>query len=90
MISGDISRVSIAIAHGRGLITLLITTHEPPSRTVPSLMRRVRSRILGQDSYTGTARKCLHYCLVDPGTKSPQTLCAARPPEVLLPGYQTP
>ena len=31
-ISGVISRVSILITHIRGLITPLITTHEPPSR----------------------------------------------------------
>ena len=32
VISGVISRVTILITHIRGLITLLITTHEPPSR----------------------------------------------------------
>ena len=30
-----ISRVTIHIAHIRGLITLLITTHEPPSNPKP-------------------------------------------------------
>ena len=32
VISGVISRVTILRTHLRGLITLLITTHEPPSR----------------------------------------------------------
>ena len=32
VISGAISRVTIFITHIRGLITPLITTHEPPSR----------------------------------------------------------
>ena len=32
VISGVISRVTILISHIRGLITPLITTHEPPSR----------------------------------------------------------
>ena len=32
VISGDISRVTIIITHIRGLITPLITTHEPSSR----------------------------------------------------------
>ena len=32
VISGVISRVSILITHITGLITPLITTHEPPSR----------------------------------------------------------
>ena len=32
VISGVISRVNVAISPIRGLITLLITTHEPPSR----------------------------------------------------------
>ena len=31
VISGAISRITIAITHIGGLITLLITTHEPPS-----------------------------------------------------------
>ena len=31
MISGVIIRVTIAITHIKGLITLLITTHKPPS-----------------------------------------------------------
>ena len=31
VISGVISRVTVIITHIRGLITLLITTHEPPS-----------------------------------------------------------
>ena len=31
-LSGVISRVTIIITPIRGLITLLITTHEPPSR----------------------------------------------------------
>ena len=30
--SGVISRVAIVVTHFRGLITLLITTHEPASR----------------------------------------------------------
>ena len=30
--SGIISRVSVVTAQNRGLITPLITTHEPPSR----------------------------------------------------------
>ena len=34
VISGVISRVTIIITHIRGLITLLITTHEPPSTEV--------------------------------------------------------
>ena len=33
-ISGVISRVTISITHIRGLITPLITTHEPPSRVL--------------------------------------------------------
>ena len=33
-ISGVISRVTILTTHTRGLITLLITTHEPPSRNL--------------------------------------------------------
>ena len=41
VISGDIRKVTIIIAHSRGLITPLITTHEPPSRVdlqaLPSL-----------------------------------------------------
>ena len=32
VINRAISRITILIAHIRGLITLLITTHEPPSR----------------------------------------------------------
>ena len=32
VISGVISRVTTIITHVRGLITLLIATHEPPSR----------------------------------------------------------
>ena len=32
MISGVTSRVTILITHIKGLITPLITTHEPPSR----------------------------------------------------------
>ena len=35
VISGVISKVSIVITHIRGLIALLITTHEPPS-TLPA------------------------------------------------------
>ena len=31
VISGVLSRVAILITHTRGLIALLITTHEPPS-----------------------------------------------------------
>ena len=31
VITGVISRVTITITHVRGLIILLITTHEPPS-----------------------------------------------------------
>ena len=34
VISRVISRVTIIITHTRGLITPLITTHEPPSRVV--------------------------------------------------------
>ena len=40
VISGVISRATIVITHIRGLITPLITTHEPPSRdatTDPSM-----------------------------------------------------
>ena len=33
VISGVISRVTIVITHIRGLITPLITAHEPPSRS---------------------------------------------------------
>ena len=33
VISGVLSRVTIVIAHIRGLITPLITTHEPPSES---------------------------------------------------------
>ena len=36
VISGVISRVTRLITHIRGLITLLITTHEPPSRGLRS------------------------------------------------------
>ena len=32
MISRVISRVTILITHMRGITTLLITTHEPPSK----------------------------------------------------------
>ena len=32
VISGVISRVTTILTHIQGLITLLITTHEPPSR----------------------------------------------------------
>ena len=32
VISGVICRVSVVTTHVRGLITILITTHEPPSR----------------------------------------------------------
>ena len=35
VISGVISRVTIVITHIRGLITILITTHEPPSMEAP-------------------------------------------------------
>ena len=31
VVSGVISRVTAVITHIRGLITILITTHEPPS-----------------------------------------------------------
>ena len=34
VISGAISNVTILVTHIRGLITLLITTHEPPSMEV--------------------------------------------------------
>ena len=37
MISRVISGVTILITHIRGLITPLITTHEPPSRVLESL-----------------------------------------------------
>ena len=33
VISGVISRVTLLITHVRGLITPLITTHEPPSKS---------------------------------------------------------
>ena len=33
-ISGVIGRVAVVITHISGLITILITTHEPPSRGV--------------------------------------------------------
>ena len=36
VISGVISRVTTVIAHIRGLITPLITTHEPPSSALAS------------------------------------------------------
>ena len=36
VISGVISKVTIVITHIRGLITILITTHEPPSRGLGS------------------------------------------------------
>ena len=32
VISGVISRAAIVVAHSRGLKTILITTHEPPSK----------------------------------------------------------
>ena len=43
VISGAISRVTVVITHIRGLRTLLITTHEPPSipRTIVVLSLRV-------------------------------------------------
>ena len=37
VISGVISRVSKVITHIKGLITLLITTHEPPSNVLQIL-----------------------------------------------------
>ena len=45
VISGVISRVTITITHISGLITPLITTHEPPSMGFLSL--RVRTRAFG-------------------------------------------
>ena len=51
VISGVISRVTIIITHTRGLITLLITTHEPPSRAFRALKvsgcRAFGFRVLG-------------------------------------------
>ena len=38
VISGVISRVTIGITHIRGLMTPLITTHEPPSRVLKGLL----------------------------------------------------
>ena len=35
VISGVISRVTIVITQIRGLITPLLTTHEPPSTAIP-------------------------------------------------------
>ena len=43
VISRVISRVTILIPHIRGLITLLITTHEPPSNPT----KACRSQTLG-------------------------------------------
>ena len=37
-ISGVISKVTIAITHIRGFITILITTHEPPSKPSPKAL----------------------------------------------------
>ena len=46
VISGVISRVTIIITPIRGLITLLITTHEPPSRVAAlRLLRRMMRQI---------------------------------------------
>ena len=50
VISGVIIKVSIVITHIKGLITLLITTHEPPSNPRGSGSRRTigdRYRSLG-------------------------------------------
>ena len=42
-ISGVVSRVTISIAHIKGLMTVLVTTHEPPSE-VQGLGFRVYTR----------------------------------------------
>ena len=39
VISGVISKVSIVITHIRGLLTILISTHEPPSSSVGLMLR---------------------------------------------------
>ena len=52
LIKGGISRVTILITHIRGLITLLITTHEPPSQ-VCSPISPFRKRLHGY--YLGPA-----------------------------------
>ena len=43
VISGVISKVTIVITHIRGLITPLISTHEPPSKTSGSGSRFLSS-----------------------------------------------
>ena len=57
VISGVISKVTIVITHIRGLMALLITTHEPPSSAFQGLGVRVPSlqglgfRVLGFRAY---------------------------------------
>ena len=46
VISRVISRVTIFITHIRGLITLLITTHEPPSRALGGTLTGALRRTL--------------------------------------------
>ena len=50
VISGVISRVTIVISPIRGLITILITTHEPPSRVS---MRSTRNFRVGVGLHRG-------------------------------------
>ena len=46
IISGVISKVTILITHIRGLITLLITTHGPPSTRAQQLQRNIRALVI--------------------------------------------
>ena len=39
VVSGVIIRVTIVITHIKGLVTLLITTHEPPSNQLQATTR---------------------------------------------------
>ena len=45
VVSRVISKVTILITHIRGLITLLITTHEPPSRQEEQNSLKVRPSV---------------------------------------------
>ena len=56
VISGGISRITIVLSPIRGLITLLITTHEPPSNPLPSSLTIYRPTADGAGN--GSVKNC--------------------------------
>ena len=64
VLSAGISRVTKVITHIRGLITPLITTHEPPSRdaTTDPSMPRIRSDYLRRSASSASGKTLFHPC----------------------------